>query len=296
MLLKDKNIVITGAGRGIGKNFAIAFAKEGANLGLISRTLEELEQTKKEIEEISLNGKVIIKSTDITKYEDVAEAFELFNEKLGLLNGVIANAGASRMGSTHEFDNDRFSNIVNVNILGVYHTFKACYPYLKKDDKKSKARFLITGSAAFPNAMPKFAAYTATKYATVGLQRSMALEYKKENITFNQILPTMVDTRLSRGRKTGDGNKPDSVMNPWDLNDYYLFFMSDLSNRVNDKLIYTTDFQEIKTIISEAPSDKTESWDDFKDYLMEKTPKIYENVKKLGKLVDFVITQSKESI
>ncbi|MHA1374330.1 MAG: SDR family NAD(P)-dependent oxidoreductase [Promethearchaeota archaeon] len=293
MLLKDKNIVITGAGRGIGKNIAIAFAKEGANLGLISRTLEELEQTKKEIEELFLNGKVIIKSTDITKYEDVAEAFKLFNEGFGLINGVIANAGASRMGSTHEFDNDRFSNIVNVNILGVYHTFKACYPYLKKDDKKAKARFLITGSAAFPNAMPKFAAYTATKYATVGLQRSMVLEYKKENITFNQILPTMVDTRLSRGRKTGDGNKPDSVMNPWDLNDYYLFFMSDLSNRVNDKLIYTSDFQEIKTIISEAPSDKTESWDVFKDYLMEKTPKIYENVKKLGTLVDFVINQPK---
>ncbi|MHA1670634.1 MAG: SDR family oxidoreductase [Promethearchaeota archaeon] len=293
MLLKNKNIVITGAGRGIGKAVAIACAKEGANLGLISRTLEELEQTKKDIEELSLNGKTLIKSTDITKFEDVAEAFKLFNEGLGLLNGVIANAGASRMGSTHEFDNNRFSNIINVNILGVYHTFKACYPFLKKDDKKIKAHFLITGSAAFPNAMPKFAAYTATKYATVGLQRSMALEYKKENITFNQILPTMVDTRLSRGRKTGDGNKADSVLNPWDLNDYYIFFMSDLSNSVNDKLIYTSDFQEIKSIILEAPNDKIESWDVFKNYLMEKSPKIYENVKKLGKLTDFILNQPK---
>ena len=293
MFLKDKNIVITGAGRGIGKAVAIVCAKEGANLGLLSRTLEELEHTKKEIEQLSLNGKILIKSTDITKYEDVAETFELFNEELGLFNGVIANAGASRMGSTHEFDNVRFTNIINVNILGVYHAFKACYPYLKKDDKNMKARFLITGSAAFPNAMPKFAAYTATKYATVGMQRSMVLEYKKENITFNQILPTMVDTRLARGRKTGDGNKPDSVMNPWDLNDYYLFFMSDLSNRVNDTLIYTSDFKEIKSIIAEAPSDKTENWDVFKDYLMEKAPKIYENVKKLGKLVDFIINQPK---
>ena len=293
MLLKDKNIVITGAGRGIGKAVAIACAKEGANLGLISRTLEELEQTKKEIEELSLNVKILIKSADIIKYEEVAEAFRQFNEELGLLNGVIANAGASRMGSTHEFDNDRFLNIINVNILGVYHTFKACYPYLKKDDKNLKARFIITGSAAFPNAMPRFAAYTATKYATVGLQRSLALEYKKENITFNQILPTMVDTRLSRGRQTGDGNKPDSVMNPWDLNDYYLFFMADLSNRVNDQLINTSDFQEIKSIISEAPSNITESWDVFKDYLMEKTPKIYENVKKLGQLVDFILNRPK---
>ena len=293
MLLKDKNIVITGAGRGIGKAVAVAFSKEGANLGLMSRTIEELEQTKKEIEALSLDGKILIKSTDITKYEDVAEGFKFFNEGLGLLNGVIANAGASRMGSTHEFENVRFLNIINVNILGVYHTFKACYPYLKKDDKNNKARFLITGSAAFPNAMAKFAAYSATKYATVGMQRSMALEYKKENITFNQILPTMVDTRLSRGRKTGDGNKPDNVMNSWELNDYYLFFMSDLSNKVNDKLIYTSDFQEIKSIISEAPSDKKENWDVFKDYLVEKAPKIYDNVKKLGKLADFIIDRTK---
>jgi 3-oxoacyl-[acyl-carrier protein] reductase len=292
MLLKEKNIVITGAGRGIGKSVAIACAKEGSNLGLLSRTIEELEQTKKEIEELSLNIKISIKSADITKYEDVASAFAFFNEELGFFNGVIANAGASRMGSTHEFDNERFSNIINVNIIGVYYTFKACYPYMKKDDKNFKARFLITGSAAYPNAMPKFAAYTASKYATIGLQRSLVLEYKKENITFNQILPTMVDTRLLRGRQTGDGNKPDNVMNPWDLNDYYLFFMTDLSNRINDQLVNTSDFQEIKSLISEAPSDKIESWDAFKDYLIEKTPKIYDNVKKLGPMVDFILKRS----
>jgi 3-oxoacyl-[acyl-carrier protein] reductase len=292
MLLKEKNIVITGAGRGIGKSVAITCAKEGSNLGLLSRTIEELEQTKKEIEELSLNIKISIKSADITKYEDVASAFAFFNEELGFFNGVIANAGASRMGSTHEFDNERFSNIINVNIIGVYYTFKACYPYMKKDDKNFKARFLITGSAAYPNAMPKFAAYTASKYATIGLQRSLVLEYKKENITFNQILPTMVDTRLLRGRQTGDGNKPDNVMNPWDLNDYYLFFMTDLSNRINDQLVNTSDFQEIKSLISEAPSDKIESWDAFKDYLIEKTPKIYDNVKKLGPMVDFILKRS----
>ena len=293
MLLKNKNIVITGAGRGIGKAVAIACAKEGANLGLISRTNEELEQTKNEIDNLSLNVNVFVKSTDITIYEDVSAAFAFFNEKLGLINGVIANAGASRMGSTHEFDNNRFSTIINVNILGVYHTFKASYPFLKMDDKKQAARFLITVSAAYTNPMPKFAAYTASKYATVGLQNSLALEYKKENITFNQILPTMVDTRLSRGRKTGDGNKPDSMMNPWELNDYYLFFMSEFSNRVNDKLVFTSDFDKIKAVMSEVPSDKTKNWDVFKEILMDKAPKTYNNVKKLGKLVDFILTRSK---
>ena len=75
MLLKGKNIVITGSGRGIGKSIALACAKEGANIGLISRTIEELNQTKKEAEVLGTGVKVIVKSTDITQFEEVEEAF-----------------------------------------------------------------------------------------------------------------------------------------------------------------------------------------------------------------------------
>ena len=293
MLLRGRNIVITGSGRGIGKTVAIACAKEGANVGLTSRTLEELNNTKKEIENLGTEIKVILKTADITKYKEVEEAFKYFHDELGSLNGIIANAGASRMGNTHEFNPDTFDNILKVNILGVFNTFKAAYPYLKKDDKKLKARFLITGSEAYPQAMPKFTAYTATKYATVGLQRSLAAEYKRENITFNQIMPTMVDTKMLRGKKAGDGNKPDNVMNAWELNDYYVFIMSDESNRVNDQLIMSSDIQNIKKIINEAPIDKKENLEIFIDYLEETAPKTFKNVKKLKKFVEFLLIRSK---
>lgn len=289
MLLKGKNIVITGSGRGIGEAIAIAIAKEGANVGITSRSIDELNNTKQKIEKSGLNVKVVVKTADITKYSDTEKLFKEFHEELGALNGVIANAGASRMGKTHEFDSERFSFILDVNILGVFHTFKAVYPYLKKDDKKDKARFIITGSAAYPNAMPMFAAYTATKYATVGLQKALAAEYKKENITFNQVLPTMVDTRLLRGKKAGDGNKPDSVMHPWELNDYYVFLLSEKANRVNDELIYPIDFDIVKKLINEAPEDKKESWDTFSVYLEEQASKTYENVRKLRRLVEFFL-------
>lgn len=292
MLLKGKNIVITGSGRGIGKSIAIACAKEGANIGLTSRTLEELNGTKKEIEDLGISLKVVVKTSDITKYEEAEEVFKTFYDELGLLNGVVANAGYSRMWVSHEFDPEKFSQILDVNVLGVFYTFKASYPYMKRDDKNDKARFVITGSAAYTNPMPKFAAYTASKYAVVGLQKSLALEYKKENINFNTILPTMVDTRMARGRKAGDGNKPDNVMNPWELNDYYLFLMSEEANRIDDKLIFTGDFQKIKNFLVEAPSGRKENWEVFKEYLKEKSPKIFENVKKLGKLVDFIISHS----
>ncbi|MFX0024818.1 MAG: SDR family NAD(P)-dependent oxidoreductase [Candidatus Hermodarchaeota archaeon] len=291
MLLKGKNIVITGSGRGIGKAIAIACSKEGANIGLMSRTLEELTQTKEEIISLGIDTNVVVKKVDITKYDDVVDAFKIYYNEFGLLNGVIANAGYSRMWATHEFKNEIFSQILNVNVLGVFFTFKAAFPYMKKDDKENKARFIITGSEAYPIAPIRLTAYVASKFAVVGMQKSMVAEYKRENITFNMVLPTQVDTRLLRGKNAGDGNKPDYVLNPWDLNDYYIFLLSNDANRVNNALIFTNDINEVKKLLVGAPSEKKENWETFKDYLEEKAPKVYENVKNLGKLVDFIISR-----
>ncbi len=292
MLLKGKNIVITGAGRGIGKSIALACAKEGANVGLISRTIEELNKTKKEVEELGTGVKVIVNSTDITKFEEVEEAFKVFYNEMGLLNRVIANAGYSRMWATHEFINEKFAEILNVNILGVFYTFKAAYPYLKKDDKKDKARFIITGSEAYPNAPARLTAYVASKYAVVGMQKAMSAEYKRESINFTMVLPTQVDTTLLRGKNAGDGNKPDHVLNPWDLNEYYLFLLSENANRIDNGLIFTYDFQVVKRVLAAAPVGKRENWEVFESYFKENAPKSYDNVKDYGKLVDFIISRS----
>jgi 3-oxoacyl-[acyl-carrier protein] reductase len=293
MLLEKKNIVITGSGRGIGKAVAIACAKEGANVGLTSRTIEELNETKKEIENLGLGTKISVKTADITNFDQVLEVFKTFHNELGLLNGVIANAGYSRMWATHEFINEKFAEILNANILGVFYTFKAAYPYMKKDDKKDKARFIITGSEAYPNAPARLTAYVASKFAVVGMQKSMASEYKRENINFNMVLPTQVDTQLLRGKNAGDGKKPDHVLNPWDLNDFYLFLLSDYANRIDNGLVFAYDFNEVKKILTETPSYKKESWETFKDYLEQTAPKVFENVKNLGSLVDFIIKRAK---
>ncbi len=292
MLLQGKNIVITGAGRGIGKAVALACAREGANLGLIARTLDELNETKKTAESLKKKLKIIIQTADVTNFQELMEAFMTLHEELGFFNGVIANAGYSRMWSTHEFINEKFAEILNVNVLGVFYTFKAAYPYMKKDDKKDKARFIITGSEAYPNAPSKLTAYVASKYAVVGMQKAMAAEYKRENINFTMVLPTQTDTRLLRGKNAGDGNKPDHVLDPQDLDDYYLFLLTENANRINNGLLFTYDFQEVKKMLIEAPPDKKTSWEVFEDYFKEKAPKSYDNVKKLGKLVDFIITRS----
>ncbi|MFW9988826.1 MAG: SDR family NAD(P)-dependent oxidoreductase [Candidatus Odinarchaeota archaeon] len=292
MFLKGKNIIITGAGRGIGKEIAIACAKEGANLGLISRTIEQLTNVKKKIDDLALNVKVIIQNADVINFQELEAVFKTFCEDLGLLNGVIANAGYSRMWKTHEFTNEKFTEILNINVLGVFNTFKAAYSYLKKDDKNDKARFIITGSEAYPHAPPGLTAYVASKYAVVGMQKAMATEYKKENINFTMVLPTQVDTTLLRGKKAGDGNKPAFVLDPWELNDYYLFLLSENANRITNGLIFSSNFQEVKKLLAKAPIEQKENWKVFEDYFKQNAPKSYENVKNLRSLVDFIISRN----
>jgi len=291
MLLKGKNVIITGSGRGIGRAIAIACAKEGANLGLISRTLEELNQTKDIIQSKGYSLKVVVKVADVTNYDNLSKTFKEFYDELGPFNGVIANAGYSRMWATHEFVNEKFSQILDTNVLGVFYTFKAAYGFMKKDDKKDKARFIITGSEAYPNAPSRLTAYVASKYAVVGMQKAMASEYKRENINFNMVLPTQVDTQLLRGKRAGDGNKAKHVLDPSDLNQYYIFLLSEDANRVDDALIFTFDIEETKKLLKEAPDNKKDSWDSFQDYLKEKSPELYAKVKSQGKLIDFIISR-----
>ncbi len=292
MLLKGKNIIITGAGRGIGRHIAIACAKEGANLGLAARTLEQLNTTKKMIDDLQIEGvKAVVHTADVTKFDELETAFKAFHDELGLFNGVLANAGITRRAITHEVTTERFLKVIMINVVGVYHTFKAAYPYLNKSNRKDRARFIITGSQAYRTPLPLFASYSASKYAVVGLQKAMALEYRLENITFNQICPQFVDTRITRGDAAEDGHRPEDYLDPWDLNDYYLFYLSETSNSVNNEFVFTEDFEKVKKLIKNAPREKKADWNSFKEYFEETSKRLYNDVKKNRRFIEFLLTR-----
>jgi len=292
MLLKGKNIIITGAGRGIGRHLAIAFAKEGASLGLAARTLEQLNTTKKMIDDLHIEGvKAVVHTADVTIFEELETAFNFFKDELGLFNGVLANAGITRRAITHEVTTERFLKVIMINVVGVYHTFKAAYPYLNKSNRKDRARFIITGSTAYRTPLPLFASYSASKYAVVGMQKAMALEYRLENITFNQICPQFVDTRITRGDAAEDGHRPKDYLDPWDLNDYYLFYLSEASNSVNNEFLFTEDFEMVKKVIQGAPKEKKADWNSFKVYFEETSGKLYRKLKKNRKFIEFLLTR-----
>ncbi|MFX0069621.1 MAG: SDR family NAD(P)-dependent oxidoreductase [Candidatus Hermodarchaeota archaeon] len=293
MLLENKNIVITGSGRGIGKHIALICAKEGANIGLTSRTLRDLNKVRNEIEEINDRVKVSVHEGDITDLENVKTIFKNFHKDLGPLNGVVANAGWHDTQPSLTYDLNVFRKILEVHIMGVYYTFRASYSYLKMDDKKNKARFVLTGSMYYLSTMaitrPFRLPYIIAEYGLVGLIKSLAREFKKENITFNMVVPQTTDTFLTRGENAEDGNKPSLFLNPWDVSVYYLFLLSEHANTYNFKLLNTFDFEEVKKIISEAPIDRKKNIDVFLKYLEIKNEKVYQNVKNFSKFIDFLL-------
>ena len=289
MILKNKNIVITGSSRGIGKHIALLCAKEGANIGLTSRNLDDLSKVKDEIEKMNTGVKVSVHEGDITDLKKVTAIFKNFHEDLGPLNGVVANAGWHDAQPALTYDLNVFQKILDVHIMGVYYTFRASYSYLKKDDKKDKARFIATGSFYFLAGGPLRMPYIIAEYGLVGLIKALSVEFKKESITFNMVLPTTTDTSLTRGENAEDGNKPANYLNPWDITGYYLFLLSENANKYNFKLLNTLDFETVKKIIFEAPTNKKNSLDEFLEYFKVKNEKVYQNVKGLSKFVEFLL-------
>jgi NAD(P)-dependent dehydrogenase (short-subunit alcohol dehydrogenase family) len=292
MILKNKNIVVTGSGRGIGKAVALNCAREGANIGLTARTVKELYNVRDEIEKLNLGVKISVHDGDITDFAKVQTIFKNFNEELGPLNGVVANAGWRDSQPSLKYDLNTFRKILDVNIMGVYHTFRASFPHLKLDNKKDKARFIVTGSMHFLYAAPLYLPYTIAKYGVVGLISSLSNEFARDNITFNMVLPKRVDTFLTRGENAGDENKPPGFLDPSDISDYYIFLLSEMANKYNFKLLNTFDFETVKKIRRESSPDKKTDLKTFLGELESKNEKVYRNVKEFSLFIEFLLNRN----
>ena len=292
MLLKNKNIVITGSGRGIGKSIALDCAKEGANVGLTARTVKELNSVRDQIESLNLAVKVSVHEGDITDFDKVKNIFKSFYEDLGPINGVVANAGWRDSQPSLEYDLNTFHRILDVNIMGVYYSFRASFPYLKMDDKKDKARFIVTGSAHFLRTAPLYLPYTIAKYGVVGLISSLSEEFKRDNITFNMVLPQRIDTFLTRGENAGDENKPPGFLYPSEITDYYIFLLSEMANKYNFQLFNTFDFETLKKIIRESSLEKKKDVNTFLEELELKNETLHRNCKKFSLFIEFLLNRN----
>lgn len=209
--LKGKTALITGAGRGIGRATAIAFAKEGIDIGLVGRTSENLENVAKELETYSVN--VTMAVADVADNESVTAAVDHVKSELGHIDILINNAGIGKFGKFLELSPEEFKNIIDVNLMGVYYVTRAVLPHMIE---RNSGEIINIASTAGEKGGPITSAYSASKFAVLGLTESLMLEVRKHNIRVSALTPSTVATDLAYAENLTDGN-PDNVMQPEDL-------------------------------------------------------------------------------
>ena len=209
--ISGKTALITGAGRGIGRATAIAFAKEGINVGLVGRTLENLQNVAEELK--TFDVKVAIATADVANIESITVAVESIRAELGAIDILVNNAGISKFGKFLELSPEDWTNIVDVNVKGVYYTTRAVLPEMIE---RQVGDIINISSTAGQKGAPITSAYTASKAAVIGMSESLMLEVRKHNIRVVTLTPSTVATDMAVELQLTDGN-PEKVMQAEDL-------------------------------------------------------------------------------
>ena len=160
--LTGKTALITGAGRGIGRATAIAFAKEGINVGLVGRTAANLEEVAKELSEYGVN--VTMATADVSDNESVIAAVEHIKSELGPIDILINNAGIGKFGKFLELSPEEFKNIIDVNLMGVYYVTRAVLPEMIE---RQAGDIINISSTAGQKGAPVTSAYSASKFGVL---------------------------------------------------------------------------------------------------------------------------------
>ena len=209
--LKNKNALITGAGKGIGKAIALALAKEGANVILIARTQEEIDNVAAKAR--SLRVKALALTADVANIDSVNAAVEKALAEFKTIDIVVNNAGIAAFGKFLELEPKEWERIIQVNLMGAYYVTRAVLPGMMERQTGDIINISSTAGLA-GNAMTS--AYSASKFALLGMTDSLMQEMRKYNIRVTALTPSTVATDMAKNLDLTDGN-PEKVMQSEDM-------------------------------------------------------------------------------
>ena len=209
--LKNKNALITGAGKGIGKAIALALAKEGVNVILISRTQTDIDQLADEAS--NLGVKSLALAADVSDMNSINSAVEKALAKFKTIDILINSAGIASFGKFMELEPAAWEKIIQVNLMGTYYTTRAVIPNMIERQTGDIINISSTAGLA-GNALTS--AYSASKFAVLGLTDSLMQEMRKHNIRVSALTPSTVATDMAKDLNLTDGN-PEKVMQSEDI-------------------------------------------------------------------------------
>jgi 3-oxoacyl-[acyl-carrier protein] reductase len=192
--LHGKVAVVTGAGRGIGRAIALAYAAEGAAVSCAARSPAQIQETAAAI--THAGGRSLALQTDVTQLASVEQLFKATADAFGGVDIVVINAGAHydrrHVEDSHPPD---WLATLEVNLIGAYYCARAAIPYLKQ---RGAGKIITVGSGVGHRGLPGSSAYACSKAGLWMLTRVLAQELWRFNISVNELIPGPVMTEMSR--------------------------------------------------------------------------------------------------
>ena len=178
----NTHVIISGGGTGVGAATAHAFANVGAKVTILGRTGDTLQAQ-------GLSYQIC----DVTNAAEVKIAFEAAREEHGPISTVVANAGAADSVPFAKMTTESLSNMLDVNIVGVFNCWQAALPDMKVG---GRGQMIVIASTAGLKGYPYVAGYCAAKHGVIGLTRALSLELAPLGITVNAICPGFTETPM----------------------------------------------------------------------------------------------------
>ena len=228
--LKNKTVVLTGAGGGIGRAIAEKLAGEQMKLILLGGNhIEKLNETAAIVNQ---HSSCIIMPGDLTSPEFIAESMQKIENSIGGIDVLINNAGVAQNTPFENISLEEFDKIMAINVRVPFMLTQKALPMLKKSET---ATIINIASVVSHAGYPMQSIYSASKHALLGMTKSIAREYYKENIRVHAICPGGVYTdmvKVSRPDLSSDG-----MIMPRDIADLVWFFLAHRTNAVVDEIL-----------------------------------------------------------
>ena len=184
-------MLITGGSRGLGLVLARHFAMENANVALLARTADDLEQAAADLVARDPSIEVHTATCDVRHREEVEAAVAGTVERFGRLDVLVNNAGVIQVGPVEHMEEADFAEAMDVHFWGAYHTTEAALPYLKMQRESRIANVASIGGHV---AVPHLAPYVASKFALVGYSDAMRAELAKYGVRVTTVSPGLMRT------------------------------------------------------------------------------------------------------
>lgn len=203
--MRDKVVVITGAAHGIGRATAAVFSAEGAIVVLADVEHATAQEAAREIAANGGNARAI--ECDVSQGESVRRMVQRIVEQFGRIDVLHANAAVQINKEGIEITEEEWDKLHGVNLRGVFLTCKHVIPVMRR---QKKGAIVITSSGHAFATYPNCSAYAATKGGELAYMRGLALDYARDGIRVNCVIPGATDTRLVQGY-INDSENPDET-------------------------------------------------------------------------------------